>query len=190
MIWKFQPFATDKRYFGQEYNAHCSIVPNDDDWILIIDYDCMILSRMAYPIIEKAIQRYPDTEIFGAMTNRVGYSFQRINPNEQDENDSIKHHLKIAEEKARLFADGQCKDSHTVAGFFLLFRKSYWNNNKFQDHIIDEKGNLFDYKFTLPAYKSGKKIRIIKGVYCWHTYRIEQENYHVKDHLRIKEMRG
>jgi hypothetical protein len=184
VIYKFQPFAVNKKNFGREYNAHCAAVPNADDWILILDYDCMILSRMAYEVIERAIERYPDTDIFGAMCNRVGYSFQRLTE-KPDENDSIKHHTRIADEMAVRYHDGQCKESHSVAGFFLLFRKSYWMNNPFQEHIIDARGNLFDYNFC----RGAKRVRIIKGVYCWHSYRIMQENYFVKDHLKIEGMK-
>jgi GT2 family glycosyltransferase len=134
--------------------------------------------------MERAIDRYPDTEIFGARCNRVGYSFQRLTFG-QDENDSIKYHTKVADDLAITYSSGECNDAHTVAGFFMLFRKSYWNKVKFQDTIMDMRGNLFDYNFVLPAFKAGNKIRIIKGVYCWHSYRIMQENIKSKEHLKI-----
>src|SRR5688572_5395349 len=76
-LYKFQPFATDKQ-IGREYNGHCQLVPNNDDWILILDYDCQILCPQTYQVIENAIKRYPDTAIFGALCNRVAYSHQRI----------------------------------------------------------------------------------------------------------------
>lgn len=184
-IWKFKPFTTDKTKFGQEYNSHCELVPNNDDWILILDYDCMILSPMAYQVIETAIKRYPNTLIFGAYANRVGLTGQRLSGPIIDENDSIKHWQKMANERAEFYKDGECKEGAKLcAGFFLLFRKSYWLKNKFQDTIIQPRtGFFFDYLFSRPAGKQNG-IRLIKGVLCWHSYRIDK-NVKDKSHLKI-----
>src|SRR5687768_4197419 len=57
MLYKFQPFSTTKD-LGKEYNSHCQLVPNSDDWILILDYDCMILCGETYQVIENAIHAY------------------------------------------------------------------------------------------------------------------------------------
>ncbi len=189
MIYRFQPFATDKSKFGETYNAHVAMVPNSEDWIQITDWDVMPLMTEQYHIIDRAIEKYPDTVIFGAMCNRVGHSFQRLKP-EPDSNDKITDHIRIAEERAKRYADGECQDIHTVAGFFMLFRKSYWKEvGGFHPTIIKEtnpgRGNLFDFEFCLPAHKSGRPIRIIKGLYLWHTYRLTHENYKRKDHLKL-----
>jgi len=69
MIYRFQPFSTTKD-LGIEYNAHCSLVPNPEDWIMITDYDAMILSPLTYKVIDKAIENNPDALIFGAMPLR------------------------------------------------------------------------------------------------------------------------
>lgn len=183
MIYRFQPFATDKRQFGSVYNAHCAIVP-DGNWIQITDYDTQILTTRIYEIIDEAIERYPDTDIFGAMTNRIAYNHQR-HTKEMCENDNLKHHIRIANELARQYPNGECieppKERYSIAGFFFLFRKEYWNRVKFTDTIIDENGNLFDYNFCRPA----KKIRIIQGAYLFHQYRLTSENWKRKDHLKI-----
>ena len=184
MIYRFQPFTTDKSKFGEVYNAHCEIVPNDDDWIQIMDYDAMILTPIAYKIIDKAIEVYPDTAIFGAMCNRIAHDFQRptISINE---NDSMRGHIAIAEDRAHNFQNGDCANVRTIAGFFMLFRKSYWMEGKFQDHIIGPTGHLFDWQFCQQAIKKEMPMRIIQGVYCWHTYRLTHENYKRKDHLKL-----
>ena len=183
MIYKFQPFAIDKSKFGDEINAHCAIVPSDDDWILILDYDCQIASPLAYQVIERAIERYPDTAVFGAMTNRVAHSFQMLQK-DPDPNTCIKKHYEKANELAIKYFEGECKDVHTVAGFFLLFKKSYWKQVKFQGPIMDKTGNLFDFRFVQPAFDRRMKIRIIQGVYCMHGYRILQDDWRRKDHLK------
>lgn len=179
MVYKFQPFSITKE-IGIEVNSHCALVPNHDDWILILDYDCMILVPETYRVIESAIKKYPDTQVFGAMTNRVGLSFQRL-LKEPDPNDSIKHHIEIAQQMATKYSDGECFSSNQVAGFFMLFKKSYWLENKFQDRVMDKRGNLFDYTFTRPAGRAGKAM-IIKGAYVFHQYRIMKE-WRDKTHL-------
>lgn len=176
MIYRFQPFSITKE-LGKEYNAHCSAVPNPDDWILITDYDTLFLTTKTFDVINTAIARYPYTEIFGAVTNRVGYSFQRIT-REQSENDSILYHMAIAEDRARVFADGRAYTTYQVGGFFLLFRKSYWMKSPFQDTIVDKNGKFFDYNFCLKA----KRMRIILGAYLWHTYRLGKDHKD-KSHL-------
>ena len=180
MIYKFQPFSTSKN-IGEEYNNHCRLVPNDNDWILILDYDAMILTPKTYHVIEKAIKNKPETVIFGAMTNRVGYSFQR-HGEEMNPDPDIRNHIKKAEELAARFPNGECKDVKSVAGFFLLFQKSYWKNRPFQEKIMDTNGNLFDYNFCRPAQRAGMPIRVIRGAYVWHTYRINKDHRN-KDHL-------
>lgn len=188
MIYKFQPFSTSKN-LGVEYNSHCSLVPNDTDWIMLLDYDAMILTPKTYQVIENAITN-PDNEhiqIFGAMTNRIGRSIQRLNPDEPDTNDSIKHHIKIAEQQADLYPNGETHPALMAAGFFLLFQKSYWLKNPFQEKIISDQGQLFDQAFCQSARKQ-KRVAIIKGAYLWHTYRLTHPDWHSKEHLGINEM--
>jgi len=181
MIYKFQPFSITKE-LGKEYNGHCELVPNDDDWILIIDYDCMILTPKTYQVIENAIKKYPDTLVFGALCNRLGLQSQRLEK-QPDENDSIMHHMLRAEALADWYADGECVDANQAAGFFLLFRKSYWKENRFQDTLMTPMGNLFDWIFTRQAGKVSGGIKIILGAYLWHTYRLGKD-WKDKSHLR------
>lgn len=180
MIYKFQPFSTTKE-LGKEYNAHCAMVPNSDDYILILDYDAMILCPETYKVIENAVIHYPDTAVFGALCNRVAYHHQRIHP--ISENDSIKQHIKIAKERAAQFPF-ECELAKSIAGFFMLFKKSYWEQTPFQESIINEFGYLFDRHFCLHARRSNLPIRVIKGAYLWHSYRIDK-SYRDQSHLKV-----
>lgn len=188
MIYRFQPFSVSKN-LGEHYNAHCSMVPKDTDWIQIMDYDALILTPKTYQVIENAITN-PDNahiQIFGAMTNRIGRSIQRLYPEVPDPNDSIAHHIKIAEQQADLYPNGETHPALMAAGFFLLFQKSYWLKNPFQEKIISPQGQLFDHAFCMSARKE-KRVGIIKGAYLWHTYRLTHENWQSKEHLGINEM--
>lgn len=178
MIYKFQPFSTTKD-LGKEYNAHCSIVPNDDDWILILDYDTCIINPVTYQVVENAIARYPDTQIFGAMTNRVGYDRQRLQL-EMDDNFDMLYHYNKAAERAVRFPD-ECFNVRGLAGFFMLFRKRYWNRHPFQEDIVNHDGTTFDYHFERHADIK----RVIKGAYVFHGYRIWRgNNYMGTNHLK------
>lgn len=180
MIYKFCPFATDKKIFGKEINGHCALVPGDDDWILITDYDVLFLIPETFKVIETALERYPDTTIFGAMTNRVGYFNQRVGV-ELSLDDRVAYHIGIAMELAERYKDGECKDAMILAGFFMLFKKAYWNKVKFRDKIVDENDKNFDGHFCKPAQLDGK-MRIILGAYVFHTYRLLKDPYD-KSHL-------
>lgn len=184
MIWRFQPFNVNKE-IGIDYNVHCAAVRNDEDWIQITDFDCQLLCREAYRVIEQAIARYPDTAIFGAVANRLGRKEQRLNQAEPDGNDSMRWHIAKAKELAEQYKDGECFEvKSVVAGFFMLFRKSYWNVQKFQDKVMDNRGLLFDYNFCNHARVNKLPMRVIKGLYVWHSYRIDQAKWHDYSHLK------
>lgn len=174
IIYRFQPFACDKE-LGREYNGHCSLVPNDDNWIMILDWDCYILDISSYHVIDKAIEKYPETEIFGAYTNRVGYNWQLGPDNnkiyEQSLNYDMAFHKKLAKAYASKRADGSCLPIPTVAGFFMLFRKKYWKQNPFQEKIMTDRGRTFDKQFC----KGATDMKVIQGLYVFHQYRMDKD---------------
>lgn len=177
MIFRIQPYVTNKADFGAVLNAHCAAAPADS-WIQLMDWDAHILCRESYDIIDKAIARYPDTDIFGAVTNRVGVSYQRVFK-EQCEEWNYKAHVKTANHYATLFKEGECANVALVAGFFMLFKKSYWQANPFPPTIMDARGKSFDKIFCAGA----KTIRIIEGLYVFHQYRMLQEDWRNNKHL-------
>lgn len=178
MISYIQPFSTEKK-LGEVYNQQCSDCSTE--YICVQDYDCMVLCPETFQVIENAVKAYPDTAIFGAYTNRVQYAHQRLTP--MSENDSIRYHLNIARARAKEFPF-ECEQVKTVAGFFMLFKKSYWEQSPFQESIINEYGYLFDRHFCLHARRSNLPIRIIKGAYVFHSYRIDK-NYRDQSHLKV-----
>ncbi len=187
MIHYIKPFSTSKK-IGEVYNKMCSLVP-DGDFICIQDYDTMVLTTETFKVIEAAVARYPDTAIFGAMTNRIAYSHQRVTPEMDPEPNIIAHILK-AQAYAMKYPDGECESAKTIAGFFMLFKKSYWEKSPFIDEIYDANGNLFDYCFCRHAQKNNLPIRVIKGVYVFHAYRLLKENYKDTSHLRVYHQDG
>jgi len=167
MIYIFKPYATDKQ-IGKAYNAHCELTP-PGSWILIMDYDAMILDPRAFTIMEEAIERYPDTDIFSCYASRIGYNHQRLTTRIED-NDSILYHTGVAKEQADHYGS-QCVSVPGIAGFFMLFNRRYWEGNHFQAGMFDGEGRLFDRVFCKQAEAQGR-IKLIKGIYLWHTYRL------------------
>lgn len=168
MIYHFVPFSPQK-LIGEAYNSHCELAP-PNSWILITDYDVLILDPRAHDIMQKAIDKYPDTDLFSCYASRIGYDFQRITTR-IEENDSITFHKEIAKQRADQFINGECTLAPTIAGFFMLFRKEYWQRNKFQPNMFDSQGRLFDRNFSTEAAQRGR-IKLIRGIYVWHTYRL------------------
>lgn len=166
MIYTFKPFSPQKDL--TVYNEHCKIVPSG--WIMILDYDVLILDPRAFEIAEKAIERHPDTDVFGCYASRIGYNHQRLTTR-IEENDSISYHMSIAKTQADMFSNGESVPVQSVAGFFMLFNKEYWNRNHFQRTLLDDQGRLFDRNFCLEASQRGR-VKLIKGIYLWHTYRL------------------
>ena len=85
---------------------------------------------------------------------------------------------------ADMFDGGESVPARTVAGFFMLFKKEYWKQSPFQEKIYDKTGNLFDYNFCRHAMKNKMPIRVIRGVYCWHSYRLLANSFKDTSHLR------
>lgn len=89
----------------------------------------------------------------------------------------------MAEKLANEFPNGECKPAMVCPGFFMLFQKRTWQEiGGFQKPLINENGLLFDLDFSRKVKNS---IKIIKGAYIWHSYRIMKgQGWANKDHLR------
>jgi len=169
-IFRIQPFCTDPNQFGRVLNDHCAASPYE--WIQLLDQDAMILCKDSNRVIENAIINYPDTDIFGAYTNRSGYLWQIEERWETTAPDlfrsgDIWDQIVYAK---HLCSKQLCADIPMVAGFYMLFKKSYWEKNKFQEKVIDGK-KTFDKMFC----KGAKTMRIINGLYVFHIYRMGKE---------------
>lgn len=172
------PFSMNKRV-GEVYNQACSRVP-DGDWICIMDQDVLFdLGQNPQHIVSDAIRKYPDTDLFGCYTNRVGLKWQLLGE-EADKNSDLLHHIEIARERARL--DTCTQVDKPIAGFFMLFNKKLWETVKFQTHL-EEKKVFFDWDFSQKILKSGGKIRLIDGLYVFHRYRMGK---YINDLIHLK----
>jgi hypothetical protein len=177
MIYFFTPYSFEKN-LGKAYNQYCDLVPNDSDWICIMDGDMMFVNDFG-SIIQAHITKRPDTGLFLCLTNRVKNTQQCYN-GEISENSDLGYHAQIAKH-LEVNKKLQVKEMNRVAsGYLMCFKKETWKVvGKFY-----EKGILaVDNKFSKAILDNGLKIRIMEDLYAIHYYRLLQ-GIKDKSHLR------
>lgn len=160
-----KPFDNDKN-LGRAYNKAISQVP-DDEWIVLCDLDVQFLTPDSGNILSGYADRNPGC-LLTCLTNRIHPASPQLLDGIVSENADIRHHVQIAEErKAWLY---QTIPIHqNISGFLMMFNKSMWDKHKF-----NENGLCLgvDTIWTNKLIVAGEQIRIMAGLYCWHTYRI------------------
>ena len=115
-----------------------------------------------------------------AMTNRLRAGYQLHDGVISDEPD-IRVHVAIAEQRE---ADhwAQIKPCMgPVAGMFMLFRKSLWNQVRFRSGTI-----YFDKRFCSEVQRRGARLGIAQGLYLFHLYRFgKPDPCNYTAHLRL-----
>lgn len=178
MIYYFTPFI--KSNLGQAYNHYCNLVPNDDDWITLVDGDIMQLYTNWGDIWNKIIEQNDDAGIISCVTNRVAKTnIDQLQHNMYDETSIIEHKkfaMKIFNDKQYLVKE-MC--GHFLSGFFFSFKKSTWKQvNGFDDGILHVDSKFFH------KVKAIKKCLIAEGFYVLHYYRM-MEGHQFTDHLSV-----
>jgi hypothetical protein len=176
MIYYFTPFI--KGNLGEAYNHYCDLVPNDEDWITLVDGDVMQLHTNWADIWYKIIEQNNNAGIISCLTNRVAKSNKnQLCYDMYNETDILKHKLyasKIFNEKKY---STKKMNGGFLSGFFFAFKKSTWKQvNKFDDGILH-----IDKKF----YNKVKQIKpclIAEGFYVLHYYRMLEGDRYI-DHL-------
>jgi len=170
-LYEFVPYGRNKD-LGAAINMHCEIVPSPEDWIIIRDGDTMWQHFNWGDQVRACIDRYPDTGLFSCYTNRLGLDYQLHNRHFSD-NDSIRHHRKIAYDLAEKYWDECEVTDKPTAGLLMVFKKSTWMRNPFREGgIVQPDGRYIDYFFAKGILDMGLKIRLMKGVYLLHYYRM------------------
>lgn len=177
-IYEFTPSGIGENFkdYGKALNAHCALVPYDEDWIIIRDQDTMYFPLDHRRIIREATLRYPDTGVFGAYTNRIGLQWQLVEE-QLSEDPDIKNHYIMAKHLEEKYGS-ECVDCKLggVAGFFMMFRKGTWKNVHFNEGDMGNCDVLFDWAFSIKVRDELKKpLRLIKGLYLFHFYRFHKD---------------
>lgn len=167
-VWEFIPFSIEKN-FSKAINEYCKLVPNDNDWIVIRDGDTLHTISNWQELIYRVIKEHgKEYALFGAKTNRIGSTHQRVNGtfNQMD----LREHYHIGQEQYLRHGTDVEPNKNGIAGFFMCFQKSLWNEIKFNEST--NKTKYFDTNFFRDVVKSGHKCADMKGLYILHLYRI------------------
>lgn len=174
------PFSSEKNV-GREYNRICSKA-EEGEWICIRDADTMFLRSDFGAIIQDNIKKYPNARLFGCLTNRLGLEYQ-LYKGEISENPDILYHKNICD---KIYIENKNTSTITkkpIAGFFMLFHKSLWNEFKFCDGMTNDKNELFDWDFSKRVIEAGEEVRIMQDLYLFHYYRFKEGGKQYIEHL-------
>ena len=169
MIFHITPYLPGD--IGKGINDTISVLP-EDSWICLRDIDTMFLLPEQPAWLESIVRSNPDFDVLGASCNRLGSTYQLFN-NERSEDPNILHHIEIAK-RAHLEWGNSIEEVPTdaiLAGFFLLFRKSLWNEIPFEERSIQ-----FDIIFSKALHANNKRLGLLRGLYLFHTYRLGNDD--------------
>jgi len=177
MIYYFTPYSI-KKNLGKAYNQHMALLPNDDDWGVLMDGDIMFMTFDWGHQIEKAIEDNPDAGIISCYTNRI--SKRKAQLDEIDSSDILVHHIH-AKQLDDKFRGTYKKISQMISGFLMIIKKKTWKDaGKFpewENHILDLDGAI-----SIRVRKLKKPIILMRGMYVFHYYRMA-EGAAYKGHL-------
>lgn len=165
MIYHITPYLTGD--IGKGINDTIKLLP-EDSWICVRDIDTMFLLPEQPMWLENIVAKNPGFDLIGATCNRLGDTYQLFD-NEISENDSITYHINRAKDSRAKWGNLIEEVPHGVrlAGFFLLFRKSLWEEFPFEERSIQ-----FDLIFSDKLHSAGKRLGLLRGMYLFHTYRL------------------
>jgi GT2 family glycosyltransferase len=172
MLYDFTPYSANKD-LAQAYNDCMRILQNDDDWAILRDSDTMWLTTGYYNQIKNIINKHPDTGIFTCVTNRIG-NRRQLYAEIMNPDSDIVNHKKRAEKLYQTKYEETELINGPISGFVMVIKKSTWNKIKFTEY--KNRINILgvDTKFSRDVISKGYNIRIMKGVYVFHYYRMVQ----------------
>jgi len=147
-----------------------SLIP-DQDYAAIVDWDSMFLDHKQIPLLYDYIEKYPDTGLFLARSNRSGSPIQRYNGMISNQMSMSYWHRIAMNIKPKLSVTDVLDNK--ISGFLMLISKQTWNEIKFNEELqvlhVDR-----DYAARILA--AGKPIRVMDDVLIYHSYRVWGRN--------------
>lgn len=154
------PFSLDKKY-GVELNKTFAIIP-ENDWVCILDWDCMFLHPNQISSLYEYISLYPDTGMFLAKSNRAGSRVQRYQGAIHTQMNMDYWHRKVSKD----ISVTSVKDN-AISGYFMLVSKKTWNEVKFSEDLDILH---VDRDYAGKILSSGRTI-LLTNILVWHSYR-------------------
>jgi len=180
-IFYFVPYSLEKN-IGKAYNQYMALLPNDNDWGVLMDGDTMFLTFDWGHAIAEVIKKIPDAGIITCYTNRIAKN--KVQLYGEDSTDIIIHRA-IAKKLDKENRGSYRKIHQRISGFFMAIQKKTWKEvGKFPE--IPKKILDIDGLFSRKILTAKKDIYLMQGVYKLHYYRMA-EGPKYKDHLRNAE---
>ena len=179
MIYYFSPY--DKRGLGYAYNSHCALVPEDSDWICLLDQDTMFFSsqRAGEQLEEIVAEHHPRFAAFTTVTNRAYRTSQQQLKHIRQERDLVKLKQRADWQVQHRRGERRVEELRMpINGHLMLFPKWLWKQFPFAEAGSSKKalghhilGIDTDWRDRLVA--AGHKIGLIHSLMVTHFYRMD-----------------
>jgi len=168
-VYHITPYLTGD--IGKAINQSIQPLP-EDAWICLRDTDTMFLTPQQGAWVELVARSNPPFDLIGCSTNRLASGYQLFDGICSDVTDISEHQRKAFEaiQKYGLEIE-EVPNGTPLAGMFMLFRKSLWNEFKFEERSVQ-----FDLILSDALHKAGKRLGILRGLYLFHLYRLGADN--------------
>jgi len=184
---------------GEGYNRIMDML-DTDDWAVLMDNDVMLTTDSWYFQLMYAIENYPDADMFTAMTNRLAWKGQVVNPVEENlphighttyvsegSTEDILYHKQVGYDLLREYG-GQAFPINVTCGMFMCLSKRLWLDlGGFRNGLFE-----VDCNFMSKMKNAGKSLFVLPGLYVYHFHRKKMfGGRDVRDHWTyvIKDLR-
>lgn len=171
----YRHYWSSEKNFGKAINDELiafddSLKP--DDWIVLLDGDCMFLTPYWGKQIEDIIaanEKY--YAVLGGMLSRCNVPHQLLDSKISD-NFNVLFHREIALDRHDRFYTDVKETRGPIAAACMMFKMEWlWKVSGFEENTVH-----FDSIFSQDVIKAGGKLGICQGLYLFHLYRPDAVN--------------
>jgi len=173
MIYFFTPYDFDKRMYNA-WNQYMSMI-DTNDWAVMMDGDTLLFDADFGHKVQGYIDRYPDTGLFTAWASRSGTSYMMPEKRLAGVTNMMLH-KDYAERLWKAHGYGVQEMNKKVIGHFLCMQKKTWLQIRTDVAKRTENHKIFsvDCEISRAVLAAGLKIRLMKGIYVLHYYRLKE----------------
>lgn len=185
MLYFSIPYSLDKKLL-EAYDHEISRLPNNDDWLCMLDGDTAFLRSDFGHHIADYIAKYPNTGLFTCLASRCHYKYLRL-PDADDKSPDIIYHKKIADRQAQNHRLDARKINSIITGHLMAIKKETWL--KIKKRVFNTAKNetleAVDTAISKAILEINADIICMDGIYLLHYCRLK-EGYAHRNHLGYK----
>jgi len=173
MIYFFTPYDFDKRMYDA-WNQYMSLI-DTNDWAVMMDGDTLLFDADFGHRVKGYIDKYPDTGLFTAWASRSGTSYMMADRKMSGVKDLVIHKT-FAERLWKANEYTVQEMDKKVIGHFLCMKKKTWLQIRDEVDAKTKEHKILsvDDEISRAILKAGLKIRLMKGIYVLHYYRMKE----------------